>query len=272
MDPIEFLRFIFDSLVGDMSGNPLIHNIKQQSVPNLTALILAGGFGTRLRTVVHDRPKVMANVAGRPFLAYILDQIVGAGIKRAVVCTGYLADSISTTLGDEYKGVQLVYSQEPTQLGTAGALRLALSLIQAFPVLVFNGDSYVNIDLHRFVQFHRSRQSHMTLALAKKPCSGSFGLVEVESDGVVKRFSEKIVTGKAEWVNAGIYVMEKSIFGSIPQNGVVSLEREIFPKWVGQGLHGYAQEEELFDIGTPLSFTQAQLYFSEQFSGSLTYS
>ena len=244
-------------------------NIEHPTHEHLTAVVLAGGLGMRLRAVVRDRPKVMAHVAGRPFLAYILDQIINAGIKRVLICTGYLADSISTLFGEEYNGVHLVYSREPTQSGTAGALRLALSMIQAFPVLVFNGDSYVHMDFHRFVQFHYSRQSHMTLALARKPCSGSFGLVEVENDGVVKRFSEKVSTGKAEWVNAGIYVMEESIFGSIPQEGVVSLEQEILPKWVGQGLHGYAQEEELFDIGTPSSLAQAQAFFRDHASEAL---
>jgi len=232
---------------------------------------LAGGLGTRLRSVVQDRPKVMVNVAGRPFLTYVLDQIIRAGIKQAVVCTGYLADSISAVLKDEYKGLKLVYSQEATPLGTAGALRHALSLVHEFPVLVFNGDSYINIELDPFVQFHQSRQSTMTIAIARKTCSGAFGLVEVGDGGVVKRFSEKVSTGKSEWVNAGIYIVEKHVIESIPESGAISLEREVLPKWVGQGLHGYAQQGELFDIGTPASLSEAQHVFSECTSQSLTY-
>lgn len=258
----------------EMSKNSLLcaGNIEHETPAHLTAVILAGGLGTRLRAVVEDRTKVMANVAGRPFLTYVLDQIVSAGIKRAVVCTGYLAESISEVLKDAYQGIELVYSHEPTLLGTAGALRQALSMIHTFPVLVFNGDSYINIDIERFLQFHFSKQSKLTLAIARKPCNGEFGLVEVGDDGVVKRFSEKMSMGKSEWVNAGIYVMEKPIFESIPEFRAVSLEREIIPKWVGQGLYGQEQQGELFDIGTPTSFMEAQSHFGEQSSRSLTYS
>jgi len=257
-----------------MDGNTLVcsGNIEQLTPHQLTAVILAGGLGTRLRSVVQDRPKVLANVAGRPFLTYVLDQIVSAGIKRAVVCTGYLGNSISDVLNDDYKGLQLVYSHETTPLGTAGALRYALSLVQVFPVLVFNGDSYVNVDLDRFVKFHYAGKSTITLALAKKQCSGAFGLVELGEGGVVKRFSEKESTVKPEWVNAGIYSVEKQVFESIPEGQIVSFEQEILPKWVGRGLHGYAQKGELFDIGTPASLSEAQDVFGERTSKILTYS
>ena len=247
-------------------------NIENRTPEDLTAVILAGGLGMRLRAVVQDRPKVMANVAGRPFLTYVLDQIVSAGIKRAVVCTGFLASSISTVLNDDYQGLQLLYSHETIPLGTAGALRQALSMIQTFPVLLFNGDSYVNVNLEEFVQFHRSSQSKMSLVLARKSSSDAFGLVEIEECGAVKRFSEKVATGKSEWVNAGIYILEKQVLESIPESRAVSLEREILPKWVGQGLHGFAQQEKLFDIGTPSSLSEAQCFFEEKASRYLTYS
>ena len=247
-------------------------NDEHQFVAQLTAVILAGGLGTRLRSVIPDQAKVMANVAGRPFLTYILDQIVRAGIKRAVICTGYLADSISTVLHDDYQGLQLVYSQETKPLGTAGALRNALPLIKTFPTLVLNGDSFVNVDLEQFVQFHFARRCPMTLTLAKKECSGAFGLVELGQDEEVKKFSEKEHTGKSAWVNAGMYLMDKQVIELIPKNQAVSLEQEILPKWVGRGLHGYPQEEELFDIGTPSSLSEAHSHFGEYGANVLTYS
>lgn len=258
----------------EMDRNTLVRSgdVEQPFPHQLTAVILAGGLGTRLRSVVQDRPKVLANVAGRPFLTYVLDQIVCAGIKRAVVCTGYLGDSISDVLNDDYKGLQLVYSHETTPLGTAGALRHGLPLVQKFPVLVFNGDSYVNVDLDGFVKFHYECKSTMTMALAKKQCSGAFGLVELGERGVVKRFSEKESTGKSEWVNAGIYSLEKQLIESIPEGQNISFEREILPKWIGHGLYGYAQQGELFDIGTPLSLSEAQHIFGERASKTLTYS
>ena len=249
----------------EMSRNRLFRaeNNQQRTLKDLTAVILAGGLGMRLRSVVQDRPKVMANVAGRPFLTYVLDQIVDGGVKRAVICTGFLADSISTVLHDEYRGCQLVYSHEMTPMGTAGALRHALSKLPAFPVLVFNGDSYVNVDLEELVKFHFSRQGNLSLALAKKSSSDAFGLVEVGANGEVRRFSEKESTGKSEWVNAGVYVFEQPVVESIPGFGAISLEREILPKWVGQGLYGFPQKGELFDIGTPSSLDEAQNYFGK---------
>ncbi len=245
-------------------------NNRQFGTPvGITAVILAGGLGMRLRSVVQDRSKVMANVAGRPFLTYVLDQIVNAGIKRAVICTGFLGDSISTVLQDDYRGCQLLYSHEMTPLGTAGALRQALSKLLTFPVLVFNGDSYVDVDLEKFTEFHVSRQSKLSVTLTKKSCSAAFGLVELDAQGEVKRFSEKESTGKPEWVNGGVYILEQKIFESISEMKVVSLEREILPAWVGRGLHGFPQHGELFDIGTPESLSEAQSYFAECNSQSL---
>ncbi len=255
----------------EMSGNTLccIKNDQTPPLEGFTGVVLAGGLGSRLRSVVQDRSKVMANVAGRPFLTYVLDQIVNAGIKRAVLCTGFLGDSISTVLHDNYRGCQLLYSHEMTPLGTAGALRQAFSKLLDFPVLVFNGDSYVDVDLEKFTEFHFSRQSKLSMAVTRKSCSGAFGLVELDVQGKVERFSEKESTGKSEWVNAGVYILEQQIFQSISEMGVVSLERGILPEWVGQGLHGFAQQGELFDIGTPQSLSEAQSYFEKYASQAL---
>ncbi len=242
------------------------------SLKRLTAVVLAGGLGTRLRPVVEDRAKVMAIVAGRPFLTYVLDQIVRAGIKRVILCTGHLADSISSTLNHDYQGLQLMYSHEKTPLGTGGALKQVARFEDPFPMLVFNGDSFVNIHLEQLLEFHWTHRSAITLALATKQCSGSFGLVELGEGGVVKRFSEKEATGKSEWVNAGVYLLEQQVIESIPEGQYASFEREILPQWVGNGLYGYAQGEEVFDIGTPSSFSDAQRVFAKYDFPSLTYS
>src|SRR4028119_1495914 len=107
-----------------------------------TAAILAGGLGTRLRAVVSDRPKVLAKVQERPFLAYLLQQLARSGIKSAVLCTGYMGEQVKIAFGDSCDSMRLLYSQETSQLDTAGALRLALPLIQSSSVLVMNGDSF----------------------------------------------------------------------------------------------------------------------------------
>ena len=241
---------------------------ESSSGDNLTAVILAGGLGTRLRSVVPDRQKVMATVAGRPFLAYLLDQIAQFGIRQAVVCTGYRANDIPEYFQDEYKGIRLVYSQETQQMGTAGALRLALAFIHTFPALVFNGDSYVDVDIERLLNFHLLQQGVISMALAKKEARGRYGIVEMDHQGLITTFLEKASTHKPEWVNAGIYVMERQVLQSIPDHKAVSLERETFPTWVHKGLFGFAQQGALLDIGTPASLATADAYFRKKPDGS----
>src|SRR2546426_1458133 len=118
-----------------------------ERLEQLTAAILVGGLGTRLRAVVADRQKVLAPVAGRPFLEQLLDQLTAAGLKRVVLCTGHKAEQVEQTIGREYRGMSIGYSREPEPLGTAGAFRQALSLLDTDPVLACNGDSFCEVDL-----------------------------------------------------------------------------------------------------------------------------
>src|SRR5206468_3820156 len=115
-----------------------------------SALILCGGLGVRLRSVVHDRPKVLAQVAGRPYLAYVLDKLAAAGLGHVVLCSGYRADQVRAAFGTRYRGLRLTYSEETKPLGTAGALRLALPVTHSSMLLVVNGDSFCNVDLRAF--------------------------------------------------------------------------------------------------------------------------
>src|SRR5687768_5619957 len=120
------------------------------NLSHLTAVILAGGLGTRLRSVISDRPKVLARVLDRPFLTYLLDQLAAAGLNYVILCTGYLGEQVKAEFGTSYSSLRLAYSQEMVPLGTAGALQLALSLIPSETVLVLNGDSFCEVDLQRF--------------------------------------------------------------------------------------------------------------------------
>src|SRR5690242_7501679 len=120
----------------------------------ITAAILAGGLGSRLRPVLVDRPKVLAPVAGEPFLTRLFNQLSAAGIRKVVLCTGYLAEQIKGTFDEHYGSLRIHYSQEAHPLGTAGSLRLALSLMDSDPVLVLNGDSYCSVDLTSFLEWH----------------------------------------------------------------------------------------------------------------------
>ena len=133
----------------------------------LAAVVLAGGLGTRLRAVVADRPKVLAPVAGRPFLTYLLDQIVDAGIQHVVLSTGHLAEQFDSVIGDRYRDIEIKYAREEEPLGTGGAIRFAGGLADADQLLVMNGDSYCNANLSSYIDWHLTGVHDVSIMLAQ---------------------------------------------------------------------------------------------------------
>jgi D-glycero-alpha-D-manno-heptose 1-phosphate guanylyltransferase len=232
----------------------------------ITTAILAGGSGSRLRPAVAGRPKALASVGARPFLVYLFDQLVAAGVTDVVLCTGYLGDPIRTRFGESYGTLRLSYSQESSPLGTAGALRLALPLFKSNPVLVMNGDSYCEANLREFCLWHATRDSDASLLLTKVFDTKRFGQVQLAPDGRVTAFQEKGKGGKPGLINAGIYLISRDWLEEIPRHRTVSLEREVFPLWIGRGLYGFPSESRFVDIGTPESYASAQSFFASGFS------
>ena len=228
----------------------------------VTAAILAGGQGTRLRPAVTGRPKALANVGERPFLAYLFDQLIAAGTKEVIVCTGYLGDQIPGIFGESYGTLRLNYSREVTPLGTAGALRLALPLFNSNPVLVMNGDSYCDANLREFWLWHRNRQAKATLLLTRTVDTERFGHVQIDRDGNVTDFQEKGSSHGWGWINAGMYLLSRDLLAEIPADRAVSLEREVFPRWVGRGLYGFRSEARFMDIGTPEAYACSESFFA----------
>lgn len=228
-----------------------------------TAVILAGGLGTRLRSVVENQPKVLAEVGGQPFLNYLLDQLVEWRIQAVVLCTGHLGEQIEARFGANYRGLRLRYSRESSPLGTAGALRLALPSIPSDPVLVLNGDSYCGVDFAAFWRWHRSRQSAATLLLVHNPDTRRFGSVRVATDGRILRFEEKRDSAEPGSINAGVYLIARDLLRSIPIARPVSLEREMFPAWIGGDFYGYLAAGPFLDIGTPESYAAAEAFFAK---------
>ncbi len=228
-----------------------------QSLAKVTAAILAGGLGTRLRAVVADRPKVLANVNGRPMLAHLLDQLARSGIKQVVLCTGHMGDRVRAVLGDSYAGLRLSYSQESCALGTAGALRLALPLFESESVLVMNGDSLCTVDLSDLWLRHQAMRVAGTIVLTESPDTSRYGSVRVDREGLIVSFDEKQGREAAGWINAGVYLLNRGLIGTIPVGGQCSLERHMFPAWIAQRLYGYKFTGQFLDIGTPESFALA---------------
>ncbi len=247
-----------------------VYTVARQTFPvagekQLEAVILAGGLGTRLRSVVCDRPKPMALVNGQPFVAYLVKTLKDQGVERIVFSTGFLAHQVSDYFGTGDRwGIEIAYSQETEPLGTGGAVRLALEQIQAEQFLVLNGDSYCPFDLKSLLNFHRQRQARATLLLAPVEDCSRYGSVVIDREGSVLAFQEKQAGLGAGLVNAGVYVLDWQTVKAIPSRCKVSLETEFFPSLVGRGLYATSSQSKLLDIGTPESYALATEFLAAE--------
>ncbi|MFO0842413.1 MAG: nucleotidyltransferase family protein [Gemmataceae bacterium] len=229
---------------------------------DLTPLLLAGGLGTRLRDALPGVPKVLAPVAGRPFVTHLLDQLAAAGFREAVLLTGHLHDEVVRELGDSYRGVRLSYSRERQPLGTGGAIRAALPAVRSARLLVMNGDSFVDQGLADLPWFHARRGGAVTLVLTRVEDAGRYGKVRLGERGEVVAFEEKAPGAGPGWVNAGVYLFDREVVESVPIDGPVSLEREVLPEWVSRGrVFGLRSPGRFLDIGTPESLATAGEFF-----------
>lgn len=206
---------------------------------------------------------MMAEIVGRPFLTYLFDQLIKVNIGEVVLCTGYLSHQIRDTFGDRYQGLRIVYSVETIPLGTAGALRLALTSLRSDPVLVMNGDSYCDAALEYFWQWHRARPAAASLLLTRVDDTQRFGRVQLAENGTVTEFQEKGTSTGSGLINAGVYLMGRHLIGAIPADAAISLEREVFPHWVGRGLCGFETAARFLDIGTPDGYASAGSFFAK---------
>jgi NDP-sugar pyrophosphorylase family protein len=240
----------------------------------IDAVILAGGLGTRLSTVLPDQQKVLAEVAGQPFLGRVVDFYAAAGAARIVLALGHRAVDVQHFARRHASMSELIASVEPEPRGTGGALRHALPALRSATVLVANGDSFAAVDLRAIVHFHHQRHSAITLALAVADDTARYGRVEVDSNGVVRSFVEKAAHAPEKrtvpgYINAGIYLMDRSIIETLPPDTAVSLEREVFPLWIGRGLHAVAARVPFIDIGTPDSWAAADAFFAALETGGM---
>jgi D-glycero-alpha-D-manno-heptose 1-phosphate guanylyltransferase len=230
---------------------------------DLSVAVLAGGLGTRLRSVISDRPKALAEIHGCPFLAYLLDQLSATGSSSIVLCTGHFGQQIEETFGETYGNLRISYSQESRRLGTGGALRLARRHLTSDPVLVMNGDSFCAADLQGFWNWHCARSSKATMLLTQVPDTQRYGSVKLDSHGAVIQFSEKGQGAVSGFINAGVYLLSRQVIDSIPEDAEVSLEYDVFPNLVPRGLlQGYPDWGAFLDIGTPEDFAAAEEFFT----------
>jgi D-glycero-alpha-D-manno-heptose 1-phosphate guanylyltransferase len=237
--------------------------MRNSALPDVA--ILAGGLGSRLQSTIGELPKTLAPVCGRPFIEFVLNQLGGFGFTRIVLCCGYRAEQIRNFLGHEYGGLRLNYSVEDRPLGTAGALRAGLHLVDTDTLMVLNGDSFCALDFQRLIRFHCSKEADLTLTLTKLVETSRFGTATTDDDGRVCSFD---VTGSRYgpgWINAGVYAMQKSWLQQLPENEFISLEVDVLRSRTGLNVFGYKSFEsvgQFIDIGTPESYEDADRFFS----------
>lgn len=225
-----------------------------------TAVILAGGLGTRLRSVVPDLPKPMAPVDGRPFLAHQMDYWIGQGIKHFVLSVGYRRDAIVEHFGSSYRQCGIEYVCEEIPLGTGGALLLALDrLPKENPVVVLNGDTFFEVDKADMLRVHGDRQADWTLALFRTDDRTRYMGVEIGTGGVISSFQS--TTNRAQLANGGVYVLQPTVFTrTVWRAGQkASLEDEVMPDILAAGakIVGYVCDKRFIDIGMPDDYVRA---------------
>jgi NDP-sugar pyrophosphorylase family protein len=237
--------------------------MKTHSKP-LETMILVGGKGTRLQQVVNDRPKPMAEVAGRPFVELLLLALAAQGVKRVILCTSYMSEVVEAYFSDGKQwGMEILYSNDSVPLGTAGAVRYALDLVRSDRFLVMNGDSYCHVDICRLEQMHSTRSACATLWLVWMNDCGRYGSVEIARDGTIQAFREKLSEERSGLINAGVYLFERKTLESIPEGRAVSIEIDFLPRLIGHGLYGVVGEGPFIDIGTPEAYTKAEQFFAQ---------
>lgn len=221
----------------------------------IDAIILAGGFGTRLRETVPNVPKPLAPINGVAFLDLLLDQIERSGVvKKIILAVGYKADLIIEHFEKTPRNLPIVFSTEEQPLGTGGAVHQAMVLTDSNPVLVFNGDSYLDCSLMDMVKQFRAP---MTMAYTYVKDAARFGQLIIDSQGGIKAFQEKATNQAPGWINGGIYLFDRKIFErKWPK--IFSLEKDLFTILLIDGIYGFRSEGLFIDIGTPASFFAAQ--------------
>lgn len=225
----------------------------------MQALILAGGEGTRLRPLTGNIPKPVVPLCGRPHILYLIDWLRGHGVDDVIVSCAHLADEVREAMKGIETGVRVRYVVEPDARGTAGAIKFAEAAL-ADRFFVLNGDVLCDLDLGALVRQHEGTGARATIALYPVEDPSAYGLVLREEDGEVNEFLEKpddpskIATDE---INAGAYLLERSVLELIPPGEDVSIERRIFPKLVGHGLYGRRLDGYWMDIGTPERYLQA---------------
>jgi D-glycero-alpha-D-manno-heptose 1-phosphate guanylyltransferase len=226
---------------------------------NLVAIILAGGFGTRLQSVVNDVPKPMAPVAGRPFLEWVLDYCLENGIQEAILSVGYKSETIIQHFGNQYKGIQIKYAIEKEPLGTGGAIRYAMEMLEDnCNCLILNGDTLFKSDLHVLFNTFQEEKADLIVSLRRMFDFDRYGVVELDKNNRIISFQEKKYCDEG-LINGGVYIVNSKLIKNLfPKIETFSFEKDFMEKYVEQlNFVGIEQSGYFIDIGIPEDFEKA---------------
>jgi len=227
------------------------------------AIILAGGFGTRLKSMIKDIPKPMADINGKPFLEYLLLNLKKKGIDRVVLAVGYKWEIIKNYFGEKYNNIEITYSIEDNPLGTGGAIKQAMNFTESKDVLMLNGDTFFDINLSKFFEFHKGRTSVLSLALKKMVNFHRYGAVEIDENNKVVAFLEKKYR-KEGLINAGVYLLNKKFFLSLKLTERFSFEKDFLEKnYKICSFYGLPFDSYFIDIGVPDDYAKAKRDFEK---------
>jgi NDP-sugar pyrophosphorylase family protein len=225
--------------------------IKQTSLADLEVLILCGGLGTRLRSMLSDQPKGLATIGNKMFLDVQVDELLDIGFQRFIFCVGHLKNKIIEHFQTR-EGGDFLFSEEDTPLGTGGAVKNAESLIKGDRFFILNGDSLCHLDFQAFYQNHLNQEALLSMVLSQSLNAEDYGNVTIDSSGKIQSFQEKISQKGGGLINGGIYLMEREGLSMMPSHLPFSLEHDVFPHFLKQKkCSGFVVKSDVLDIGTP---------------------
>jgi len=231
----------------------------------IDALILCGGLGTRFRSVRDDIPKALAPIREKLFIDLILDDLIRQGFQRIILATGHLSKQLEKHVHFR-NDAEYVISCEPRPLGTGGAIKYASTLIKTENVMIMNGDSHIQFDFSKLLDYHKQKLADFSLLLTSVTKGKDYGNVLLSEDGLVLRFDEKQEKPGSSLINAGVYCLKTSLLSSVMPNHVYSLEKDWMPEWSQQyRVFGYVTDQPVHDIGTPKRyemFIRSSHYFN----------
>ncbi len=225
----------------------------------MEAIILAGGFGTRLQKVVNDVPKSMALINNKPFLEYQMNYLKYYDVNRIVLSVGYKNQIISNYFKNEFNSIEIKYAKEDEPLGTGGGIKNAFKKIKGKQAFVLNGDSLFNIDLNEFYNFHKSKNSNLSIALRCLQNIDRFGSVEIDEHNRIVNFIEKKSKKNSGYINGGVYLIKKVFFLNLDFPVKFSIEKDCFEQiYKKEKLYGFTSNDYFIDIGIPEDYKKAQ--------------